>query len=127
MLTRSFSRGSASLVIKEHFCLLAKAKEYICQSLDTPLQVYAPDMNSVTSQWEKFLLVPIVKRLAAHQCLYPITGLMSCLSFSVLALILGKSYILPQTYCLSWVKSLGARSRQSVAILSTMIMLCGCV
>lgn len=82
-LTRSFLRVlPLSFIIKEHFCLLAKAKEYICQSLDTPLQVYAADMNSVTSQWEKFLLVPIVKRLAAHQCLYPITGLLSCLSFS---------------------------------------------
>lgn len=78
-----------SLFIKEHFCLLSKAKEYICQPLDTSLQMYEPDMNSVTSQWEKFLLVPIVKRLAAFQCLYPTMGLLSCLSFSGLALILG--------------------------------------
>jgi len=70
----------------------------------------------------KIFFVPIVKRLAARQCLYPIMGLLSCLSFSVLTLILSKSYILPETHCLTWVKSLGGRSRYSVVMLSIMVM-----
>lgn len=104
-------------VIKEHFYSLAKAKEYICQSLDTSLQVYAPDMNSVTSQWEKFLLVPIVKRLAAYPCLYPTMSLLSSLSFSSASTHLRQILHPATNLLLTWVKSLGTRS--SAAVQST--------